>query len=470
MKLIANVEKKTLRILENERSIFRGEYGADKLELYINKQLENEYPTITALLSNGRKIGPYSTDDTYITEEIDGEQYTKATFTLSKANGFTLSEGKMQITIWMNNINGNKQALGNVILNVINTTAFDDGDIIVSGDVEGTIVNYKVELENLQGKVNGFNATLNSLQSQTSSLKNRIEYVEQYKAEKTEIPTKLSQLEQDVELGVSEEDVMDIVENNSQEVDTISIGSSNNYDETSDNEVPTTKAVNTIVSKKVADLVNSAPEKLDTLSELSKALNNDENFANNVLNKINGKVSIASPIKQPTHVVNGEEVQLGAGWNDWDTFIYAYSPKGKDSNGNLWFPNGPQRIKISQGFNPDSANSTNGLTIVQRVASGAICAADPSYANEVTTKQYVEKTTVAKITTTADNVRVYTINPDGTNSNKVAVATSATASTIVMRNGFGQIVTETPTNDNHATTKKYVDDLVGDIQTLLEAI
>mgnify|MGYP003468178739 CR=1 FL=1 len=78
MKLIANVEKKTLRILENERSIFRGEYGADKLELYINKQLINEYPTITALLSNGRKIGPYSSDSGFGSETIDGVNYNMA--------------------------------------------------------------------------------------------------------------------------------------------------------------------------------------------------------------------------------------------------------------------------------------------------------------------------------------------------------------------------------------------------------
>lgn len=198
MKLIANVEKKTLRILENERSIFCGEYGADKLELYINKQLENEYPTITALLSNGRKIGAYSTDDAYSIEEIDGEQYTKATFTLSKENGFTLSEGKMQITIWMNSITGSKQALGNVILNVINTTAFDDGDIIISGDVEGTLVNYRVELENLQGQVNTFNGRITNAERDIAYNLEHITILENNKADKTEIPTKLSQLEQDV--------------------------------------------------------------------------------------------------------------------------------------------------------------------------------------------------------------------------------------------------------------------------------
>lgn len=192
MKVIADVEKQTLRMLENERSIFRGEYGVDKLELYINKQLENEYPTITGLLSNGRKIGPYTTDDSYSIETIDGVEYTKASFTLSEKNGFMLSEGKLQITIWMNS-DEKKEAIGNVTLNVINTTAFDDGDIIISGDVAGTIVNYRVELENLQSQINTSNVAFN----------NRITMVEQTKADKQyvdvaseEILRKIDQVEQ----------------------------------------------------------------------------------------------------------------------------------------------------------------------------------------------------------------------------------------------------------------------------------
>ena len=192
MKVIADVVKQTLRMLENERSIFRGEYGVDKLELYINKRLENEYPTITGLLSNGRKIGPYTTDDAYSIETIDGVEYTKASFTLSEQNGFMLSEGKLQITIWMNS-DEKKEAIGNVTLNVINTTAFDDGDIIISGDVAGTIVNYRVELENLQSQINTSNVAFN----------NRITMVEQVKADKQyvdvaneELSRRIAQVEQ----------------------------------------------------------------------------------------------------------------------------------------------------------------------------------------------------------------------------------------------------------------------------------
>lgn len=261
MKIIVDLHNKSLKMLENERSIFRGEYGADKLILLINRQLANEYPTITALLSNGRKIGPYSTDSSYGEEKINGVTYTKAEFTLSQQNGFTLSEGQMQITIWMNRSN-KKEAIGNVTLNVINTTAFDDGDIIVSGDVAGTLVNYKVELENLQEQVNTFNRRLTN--------------VETNKAEKTYVDDKFNQIlgegaseildtideiskaleehnnEYDSLLAVvgdkaNKEDVMDIVNENSTEVETLNIGTSDSYDETSDNEVPTTKAVKKMI-------------------------------------------------------------------------------------------------------------------------------------------------------------------------------------------------------------------------------
>ena len=45
------------------------------------------------------------------------------------------------------------------------------------------------------------------------------------------------------------------------------------------------------VAQAVATLVNSAPETLDTLQELAKALNNDPNFTTTMLNLLAGKVS-----------------------------------------------------------------------------------------------------------------------------------------------------------------------------------
>ena len=47
----------------------------------------------------------------------------------------------------------------------------------------------------------------------------------------------------------------------------------------------------TQVDKKVSDLVNSAPETLDTLNELASALGNDPNFATTVANQIGTKAN-----------------------------------------------------------------------------------------------------------------------------------------------------------------------------------
>ena len=161
MKILVDINNKILKVLENDRSIFKGEQSADKLILYINQQLVNEYPVITGLLSNGRRIGPFTTDSSYGTETIEETTYTTAEFTLSKENGFTLTEGNTQVTIWIYKTKDteviSKTAIGNVTFNVVNTTSFNDGDIIISGDVEGTVVNIKVELKNLQSVVNKLN-------------------------------------------------------------------------------------------------------------------------------------------------------------------------------------------------------------------------------------------------------------------------------------------------------------------------
>lgn len=57
-----------------------------------------------------------------------------------------------------------------------------------------------------------------------------------------------------------------------------------------DKNLSNNKADKTYVDKKVADLVNGAPEQLDTLQELSKALNNDKDYAVTVNNALAEKL------------------------------------------------------------------------------------------------------------------------------------------------------------------------------------
>ncbi|ECH6889095.1 hypothetical protein YB23_24025, partial [Salmonella enterica subsp. enterica serovar Typhimurium] len=58
------------------------------------------------------------------------------------------------------------------------------------------------------------------------------------------------------------------------------------------------------VAAKVAQLVGSAPETLDTLKELADALGNDPNFATTVLNKLAGK----QPLDDTLTALSGKSV------------------------------------------------------------------------------------------------------------------------------------------------------------------
>lgn len=262
MKII--VENKTLKIVENERAIFKGEFGVDVLELYFTDEFVYTFPSITALLSNGRKIGPYSPDE-YSTENLFGTDYVKASFTLSKENGFTLTEGKMQITIWLNTANESgallkKEALGNVTVNVINTTAFDDGDIIISGNVEETLVNYRVELTNLQNQINQTNIELPLIKN---------DYVSKTKSEQIS-GGKL--FKDDVAFNKN----VQLYGNPTESFHAVTKG----YVE----DAIKTKAEKGYVDTRLAELVNSAPDTLDTLGEIATALEENQDVVD-VLNK-----------------------------------------------------------------------------------------------------------------------------------------------------------------------------------------
>lgn len=63
----------------------------------------------------------------------------------------------------------------------------------------------------------------------------------------------------------------------------------------------------TQVDKKVSDLVNSAPETLDTLNELASALGNDPNFATTVANKIGTKANDSDVVHK-----SGDETIVGS--------------------------------------------------------------------------------------------------------------------------------------------------------------
>lgn len=57
-----------------------------------------------------------------------------------------------------------------------------------------------------------------------------------------------------------------------------------------DNNIKDTYSTKEYVTQKISELVNSAPETLDTLNEIAAALNNDSNFATTILAQLENKV------------------------------------------------------------------------------------------------------------------------------------------------------------------------------------
>lgn len=71
--------------------------------------------------------------------------------------------------------------------------------------------------------------------------------------------------------------------------------------------------------------------------------------------------------------------------------------------------------------------------------------------------------------TSGGSIRLYGVNASGVQT-IYGVSADDTSNSIVRRTGSGRVKTRTPSEDDDAATKKYVDDLVGDINTALLGI
>lgn len=88
-------------------------------------------------------------------------------------------------------------------------------------------------------------------------------------------------------------------------------------------------AIQEFVGQKIAELVDSAPEALDTLKELAAALNDDSNFATSIINAINQKQdTLVSGVNIKT--INGSSI-LGEGNIVLDTSTYKGLPETWDT-------------------------------------------------------------------------------------------------------------------------------------------
>lgn len=96
-------------------------------------------------------------------------------------------------------------------------------------------------------------------------------------------------------------------------------------------------------------------------------------------------------------------------------------------------------------------------TLVQRTSTGAIKATDATTDNEVVNKQQFDTGLEGKLDKTTNKQVVYITNSLGTDAT-LPYEYKPNTGTIAVRDAKGVLQVGTPTADNHATTKKYVDD------------
>ena len=137
---------------------------------------------------------------------------------------------------------------------------------------------------------------------------------------KADIPTKISQLEQDVELGVSEEDVMNIIENNAEQTNTLDVGISATFDATSDDQIPTSKAVAEMVTDavdnfKVDEFEPAINNLRDDIPTKTSQLTNNSGFITNAVNNLTNyylksETYTKSEVQQLLSTISGLQLEV----------------------------------------------------------------------------------------------------------------------------------------------------------------
>ena len=131
-------------------------------------------------------------------------------------------------------------------------------------------------------------------------------------------------------------------------------------------------ATETYVNNKVAGLVDSAPDTLDTLNELAAALGDDPNFATTVANQIGGKVDKVDGKGLSTEdyttiektklsgIAEGAEVNVQSDWDVTNTTSDAYI-KNKPNTGTSTV-SGLTKLYTTTGANTDGTMTQSAIT------------------------------------------------------------------------------------------------------------
>ena len=159
MKIYFDLAKKCLKEVDTENQvIFTGDVLVSKLEVISSAPTTDYYVVVSAKLSNGRTIGPFLYDANGVQTD---SHCTKWTFTLSSANGFTLTKGIVNFYVWLVPVNANdlnKKCIGAVAVNVGEAYGFEDSYFVeLDSESSDVIANMSAQIHQLQTLIQNVN-------------------------------------------------------------------------------------------------------------------------------------------------------------------------------------------------------------------------------------------------------------------------------------------------------------------------
>ena len=159
MKIFIDVAKKLILKTDTEnRTLFKGEDAADVIKVYFEATPTNWYLTLGALLPNGRTISDRFHDGPIGAETINGTRYYYEEFTITKANGWNLCNGKVSFTLKLHETNAKgdnvaTKVIGTFVATIVDAVVTNENILILDGDTSKIVANMQQQIESIRALV-----------------------------------------------------------------------------------------------------------------------------------------------------------------------------------------------------------------------------------------------------------------------------------------------------------------------------
>ena len=162
MKIFIDVAKKLILKTDTEnRTLFKGEDAADVIKVYFEATPTNWYLTLGALLPNGRTISDRFHDGPIGAETINGTRYYYEEFTITKANGWNLCNGKVSFTLKLHETNAKgdnvaTKVIGTFVATIVDAVVTNENILILDGDTAEIVANMQQQIESIRALVTAY--------------------------------------------------------------------------------------------------------------------------------------------------------------------------------------------------------------------------------------------------------------------------------------------------------------------------